>query len=83
MGTLELPPDTHQRSHYIDFYREGIILIVNVEIAVAGKYLGGDVTHLEVVTQQSDTLPGFIDIAHVKATIITADAEAPAVIELP
>ena len=34
-------------------------LIVDVEIAVAGKYLGGDVTHLEVVTQQSDAPPRF------------------------
>ncbi len=78
---LELHPETHQGSLDIDFDLEGIILIVEVKIAVADKNLGGGFFYLEVVTEQSDALPGFIDIAHVKATVIATDTEAPAVIE--
>jgi hypothetical protein len=55
---LELKPEPHQRSLDIDFELDGIILKVDVKITVADKYLGGDIPHLEVVTQQSDALPG-------------------------
>jgi hypothetical protein len=36
---LELKPEPHQRSLDIDFELEGIILIVEVKIAVSHKYL--------------------------------------------
>ena len=78
---LKLHPETHQGPLDIDFDLEGIILIVEVKIAVAGKKLGGGFLYLEVVTEQSDALPGFIDIAHVKAAVIATGTEAPAIIE--
>ena len=78
---LELHPETHQWSLDIDFELDGIILKVDVKIAVTDKYLGGDIPHLEVVTQQSDALPGSIYLARIKDTVIATDTEAPAVIE--
>lgn len=79
---LELDPESYQWSLDVDLDLEGIVLVVEVQIAIADKNLGVDILYIEVVTERSKDLPGFVYLARVKDTVIATEAETPAVIEL-
>ena len=80
--SLELPPDPNERPLDVDLDLD-FLFVGDVEIPVAGIYLGGDIPHLEAVADRADELVGFVDVVHVPATPIAPQAEDPTLREIP